>query len=103
MSVEIEKSKNELNIELPDHIADGVYANMGIINYSPTEFVLDFISLMPGMTKARIRSRVILTPQHLKRLLQVIKENLNSYEENHGKIKEGNKTLMNISPFKGEA
>ncbi|XOD69275.1 MAG: DUF3467 domain-containing protein [Flavobacteriales bacterium AspAUS03] len=102
MSKQVE-NKEELDVELPDHIADGVYANMGIINYSPTEFVLDFVSLMPGMPKARIKSRVILTPQHLKRLLQVIKENLDNYESHYGKIGEEQRMLINFSPFKGEA
>ncbi|XCI75568.1 MAG: DUF3467 domain-containing protein [Flavobacteriales bacterium] len=102
MSTQAE-NKEELDVELPDNIADGVYANMGIINYSPTEFVLDFVSLMPGMPKARIKSRVILTPQHLKRLQQVIKENLDNYETHYGKIGEEQRMLINFSPFRGEA
>lgn len=104
MSVKSEnKEKLDIELELPDHISDGVYANMGIINYTSTEFVLDFINIMPGRAKARVKSRVILTPHHLKRLSQVIKENLDCYETNYGKIGEEHKVLMNFSPFKGEA
>lgn len=95
--------KKKLDIELPSNIVDGVYINMSIINYSSTEFVLDFISLMPGIDKARIKSRIILPPQQFKRLLNIIKKNLESYENSYGKIDKENKVLINFNPFKGEA
>lgn len=79
---------NQLNVELSEEMAEGVYANLAIINHSPTEFVLDYIQVMPGVPKAKVRSRVILTPQHAKRFLQAMKENVRRYEESHGPIQD---------------
>ena len=72
--MEEKKQKRQLNIELPEEVAEGVYSNMAMINHSPTEFVLDFIRMMPNMPKAKVKSRVILTPQHAKSLLKVLNE-----------------------------
>ncbi len=83
------KDKNQLNIELSEEIADGIYSNLAIITHSNAEFVIDFVRVMPGMPKARVKSRVVLTPQHAKRLLRALQDNLEKYEAVHGKISEG--------------
>jgi len=82
------KDNKQVNIELPEELAQGVYSNLAIVNHSPTEFVVDFISMMPGMPKAKVKSRVVLTPQHAKRLIGALSENLKKYESNFGEIKD---------------
>lgn len=79
---------NQLNVEISEDVASGEYANLAIINHSATEFVLDFIQVMPGVPKAKVRSRVILAPQHAKRILHAMKENVRRYEEAHGTIQD---------------
>ena len=74
----------QINIELSEEMAQGVYSNLVAINHSPTEFVLDFIQMMPGVPKAKVQSRVILTPEHAKRLLQALGENVSRYAQNFG-------------------
>lgn len=82
------KQPQQLNIEVDEKTADGVYSNLAIINHSVSEFVVDFVSIMPGTPKARVKSRVILTPQHAKRLLKAMAENIHRYENTFGEIKE---------------
>jgi hypothetical protein len=79
---------NQLNIELSDEIAEGIYSNLAIITHSPSEFIVDFIKMMPGIPKAKVKSRIILTPQHAKRLFKALKENVSKYEAMHGEIKD---------------
>ncbi len=83
-----ENQNNQLDIELNDEVAGGIYSNLAVISHSHAEFVLDFIQLMPGVPKAKVKSRIILTPQHAKRLLGALQENIAKYEAVHGKIKE---------------
>jgi hypothetical protein len=78
----------QINIELDEKVAEGIYSNLAIINHSASEFVLDFVTLMPGIPKAKVKSRIILTPQHAKRLLKAIGENIHRYEKAHGEIKD---------------
>ena len=78
----------QLNIELSEEVAAGTYANLAVINHSPTEFVVDYIQVMPGVPKAKVRSRIILTPQHAKRLLKALGENVARFENAHGEIKD---------------
>jgi hypothetical protein len=80
--------QNQLNIELPEDMAEGVYANLAMIAHSNSEFVLDFIRMMPGVPKARVKARVVLTPEHAKRLLQALNDNIVKYEEAFGAIKD---------------
>ncbi len=82
------KAQNQLNIELPEEIAEGIYSNLAIISHSQSEFVVDFIRIMPNVPKAKVRSRIILTPQHAKRLLKAMADNVNRFEAQHGKIEE---------------
>lgn len=81
-------SQNQLNIELKEDIAEGIYSNLVMIAHSPEEFILDFIRVMPGVPKARVKSRIIVTPQHAKRLLRALAENIERYERAHGAIEE---------------
>jgi hypothetical protein len=81
-------NQNQLNIELSDDVAEGIYSNLAIITHSPSEFIVDFIKMMPGIPKAKVKSRIILTPQHAKRLFKALKENVAKYESVHGEIKD---------------
>lgn len=78
----------QLDIELNEEIAEGIYSNLAIITHSNSEFIIDFIKLLPGVPKARVKSRIILTPQHAKRLAKALIDNLNKYESMNGKIKD---------------
>jgi hypothetical protein len=77
-----------INIELSEETAEGIYSNLAIISHSNAEFVVDFIRLMPNVPKAKVKARIILTPQHAKRLLYALKDNLQKYEMQFGKIEE---------------
>lgn|SRR5690606_8252373 len=91
-----EERKN-LDIEINDQVAEGTYSNLALINHSPSEFVLDFIQMMPGVPKARVKSRVILTPQHAKRLAKAIADNVQRYENQFGEIKDHQIPAMPIN------
>ena len=81
------KNQNQINIELKEDIAQGVYSNLAIISHSSSEFVLDFVRIMPGVPKAEVKSRIILTPEHAKRLLLALGENISKYEASYGFVK----------------
>ena len=80
--------EGQLNIELTEEIAEGIYSNLAIITHSNSEFVLDFIKMMPGVPKAKVKSRIVLTPQHAKRFLKALGENIHRYEQANGEIKD---------------
>jgi hypothetical protein len=80
--------QGELNIELPEDVAEGTYSNLAIITHSHSEFVLDFIRMMPGVPKAKVKSRIVLTPQHAKRLMKALNDNINKFESINGEIKD---------------
>ncbi|MDH7444903.1 DUF3467 domain-containing protein [Aquimarina sp. 2201CG14-23] len=82
------QKQNQLNIELDEAIADGIYSNLAIINHSVSEFVVDFVNIMPGRPKSKVKSRIILTPQHAKRLLKALSDNVSRFEAAHGEIKD---------------
>ena len=82
------QNQNQLNIELPEEVAEGVYSNLAIISHSHTEFVLDFIRIMPNVPKAKVKSRVILTPPHAKRLMRALMDNVKKFEAQFGSIDE---------------
>src|SRR5246127_5863651 len=101
-----EQNENQLNIELSEEIAEGIYSNLAIITHSSTEFVLDFIRVMPGVPKAKVRSRIILTPEHAKRLLAALSDNVQKYEDAFGDIKQADDLTrfpMNFRGTMGEA
>ena len=84
----VDNDKNQLNIELSEEIADGIYSNLAIVNHSNSEFVLDFIRVMPGLPKAKVKSRILLTPQHAKRLVAALQNNIVKFESNYWEITE---------------
>lgn len=84
-----QKIDNQLNIELSEEVAEGIYSNLAIITHSQAEFIVDFVKLLPGIPKAKVKSRIILTPQHAKRLLKALQDNISKFEGMHGHIKEG--------------
>lgn len=96
----------EINIELSEEVAEGVYTNLSIISHSNAEFILDFIRLMPNVPKAKVKSRIIMTPQQAKRLMQALGENVRRYEAAHGTIKHTDAPPafpMNFNTPKGQA
>lgn len=98
---------NQINIELNEETAEGTYSNLTIVTHSPSEFILDFIQLMPGVPKGKVQSRIILTPDNAKKLLKAMKENIQKYESTHGPIKEtgpmGNSIPLNFGGPNTEA
>ncbi|NNC46294.1 MAG: DUF3467 domain-containing protein [Winogradskyella sp.] len=80
--------KGQINIELDEKVAEGTYSNLAIINHSVSEFVEDYVRIMPGTPKSKVKSRIILTPQHAKRLLKALGENVKRFENAHGEIKD---------------
>ncbi len=96
----------QFQLDLKPEIASGVYSNLALISHSHSDFVLDFARILPGMPKPEVCSRVILAPEHAKRLLQALQENIYKYEHEFGKIEIPNQEPRTISPFgqsKGEA
>lgn len=85
--MEEQQNENQLNIELSEEVAEGIFSNLAIITHSNTEFVLDFIRVMPGIPKAKVKSRIILTPEHAKRLVNAMVDNLEKFEAANGRIK----------------
>jgi hypothetical protein len=79
---------NQLDIELTDEVAEGTYSNLAIITHSNTEFIIDFIKIMPGIPRAKVKSRVLLTPVHAKRLLRALSDNISKFEASYGKIED---------------
>ena len=80
------QQEQKIDIHLSEDIAQGVYSNLAIITHSHAEFILDFVSLMPGLPKGVVRSRIILTPQNAKRLMFALQENVQKFEAKNGKI-----------------
>ena len=98
--------EQQINIELSEEIAEGMYANLVMIAHSQSEFFLDFVRLVPGAPKAKVKSRIILTPDHAKRLLHTLKDSIDKYEANVGRIaiqEEANQFPMNFGGTVGEA
>ncbi len=93
MQEDNKKKPGQINIELSEEMADGIYSNLAIITHSNSEFILDFVKIMPGVPKAKVKSRIILTPQHAKRLNKALVENIRKFESLHGKIEEGKETM----------
>jgi hypothetical protein len=101
--MEEKKNPNQISIELKEDVAQGIYSNLAIITHSPSEFIVDFVRIMPGMPKAEVKSRIILTPEHAKRLLYALKDNIAKYEAAHGPIKqaEGQSNMLIPMNFGG--
>ena len=86
MSDKKDSEEQKINIELDDSTSQGIYSNLAVINHSQSEFVVDFVVIMPGNPKAKVRSRIILTPEHAKRFQSALADNVRRYEETHGEI-----------------
>ncbi|MDO6429721.1 DUF3467 domain-containing protein [Flavitalea sp. BT771] len=85
---ENQQPNSQLNIEISEEMAEGQYANLAIITHSHAEFVIDFVNVMPGTPKSKVKSRIILTPQHAKRFMKALTENLARFETANGKIQD---------------
>ncbi|MBQ4062701.1 MAG: DUF3467 domain-containing protein [Bacteroidaceae bacterium] len=98
------KKEGQLQIELKEDIAEGTYSNLAVIAHSSSEFVMDFVRIMPGVAKAQVKSRIVMTPEHTKRLVLALQDNLRKYEAQFGEIRlpERQGYIPN-TPFKGEA
>lgn len=96
-----EMPNNQLNIEINEDVADGAYANLAIITHSNAEFVIDFVNVMPGVPKSRVKSRIIFTPMHAKKFMKALAENIERFEEANGAIQdlEQVEILMNFGPI----
>jgi hypothetical protein len=93
------KNPNQISIELNEEVAQGTYSNLAVITHSSSEFVIDFVRIMPGVPKAQVKSRIILTPEHAKRLVSALMDNISKYEIVHGPIKEvkGSEPVMPLT------
>lgn len=80
------EQNNQIQIELPEDVAQGTYSNLAIIAHSSSEFVIDFVRILPGLPKAKVQSRIILTPEHAKRLLYALNDNIKRFESQNGTI-----------------
>tara|TARA_B100000925_G_scaffold290315_1_gene275234 strand:- start:1554 stop:1865 length:312 start_codon:yes stop_codon:yes gene_type:complete len=103
--MEKNQKKNSINLELDEKTSQGMYSNLALINHSVSEFVVDFINIMPGVPKAKVKSRIILTPQHAKRFSKAMNENISRFEKLNGEIKDYDKqqpVSLNFGPV-GEA
>ena len=113
--MENQKNNNQLQIELKDDVAQGTYANLAIITHSSSEFIVDFVRVMPGLPKAGVQSRIVLTPEHAKRLMYALQENVRKFEHQFGPIRmpedmnggqggpDGKTFIPPLDGFKGEA
>ena len=104
--MEEQNKQNQLNIELPEDVAEGVYSNLAIISHSHSEFVIDFIRMVPSVPKAKVKSRIILTPSHAKRLMKALGDNIQKYEAQHGSIADNDQNPfppMNFNTPKAQA
>ena len=102
--MENREMNNQLQIELKEDVAQGTYANLAVITHSSSEFIVDFVRVMPGMPKASVKSRIVLAPEHAKRLLRALEENIGKYERVFGSIRISDESLISpLASVKGEA
>ena len=102
--MENKEMNNQLQIELKEDVAQGIYANLAVITHSSSEFIVDFVRVMPGMPKAGVKSRIVLAPEHAKRLLRALEENIGKYERTFGPIRLlDEQSIPPMTNLKGEA
>ena len=102
--MENQEMNNQLQIELKEDIAQGTYANLAVITHSSSEFIVDFVRVMPGIPKAGVKSRIVLAPEHTKRLLRALEENIGKYERTFGAIRLlDEQSIPPMTNVKGEA
>src|SRR5579863_6452811 len=94
------EKQQQINIELPEEMSEGIYSNLAIISHSPQEFVIDFIRVMPGVPKAKVKARVVVTPEHAKRFMKALIDNVKKYEQQFGTINDKEPPIipMNFGP-----
>ena len=92
-----QEEENQINVELSEDMAEGEYVNLAMIAHSQSEFVIDFIKMMPGVPKAKVKARIVLTPQHAKRLVKALNDNVQRFEQVHGKIKDSDVNALPLS------
>lgn len=98
------KKEAQLQIELKEDVAEGIYSNLAVIAHSTSEFVFDFVRVMPGVAKAQVKSRIVMTPEHAKRLAVALQDNIRKYESLFGEIRLPERQgYVPTAPFKGEA
>ncbi|WP_448530433.1 DUF3467 domain-containing protein [Raineya sp.] len=95
-------NEQQIDVELPAELAEGTYSNLVMISHSPTEFVFDFITILPGLPKPRVVSRIVMSPEHAQNFLNALKENIEIYENNFGKIRGGGNITLPFGKI-GEA
>ncbi|MBN2669746.1 MAG: DUF3467 domain-containing protein [Bacteroidales bacterium] len=97
--------EQQINIELDETVAEGTYSNLAVITHSHSEFVFDFVRMMPGVPKAKVKSRIIMTPEHAKRLMMALQDNIRKFEQMNGNIKIDASPMMplNFGGPKGQA
>lgn len=86
--MEQQPNNNQLNIEISEEMAEGTYANLAVITHSHAEFVIDFVNVMPGTPKSKVKSRIIFTPMHAKRFMKALNDNIERYEASHGTVQD---------------
>lgn len=98
-------NEQKIDIELDEKVAEGTYSNLAVITHSHSEFVIDFVRMMPGIPKAKVKSRIVMTPEHAKRLMLALQDNLRKFESQNGEIKVDAKPMMplNFGGPKGQA
>ena len=104
--MEENNQNGQFQLELPAEVAQGVYSNLAMIIHSHSEFVIDFAAMMPGLQKPKVKSRVVMAPEHAKRLLAALQENVMRYEQEYGRIEIPNQPTRTATPFgkpKGDA
>lgn len=82
-----DQKDNQINIELSEEMAGGIYSNLSVITHSQSEFIVDFVQMMPGVPKAKVKSRIVLTPDNAKKLMQALADNVKKFEQVNGPIK----------------
>jgi len=92
-----DQQPNQLNIEISEEMAEGTYANLAIITHSHAEFVFDFVNIMPGTPKSKVKSRIIFTPQHAKRFMKALIDNIERFEAAQGVIKDLDETQIPVN------
>lgn len=95
--MENEKKSKEISVNISGEVAQGIYSNMAITSHSPSEFVIDFASMLPGVSKVEVRSRIIMTPENAKNLLASLQDNIAKYEANVRKIGSNQQSAMPLN------
>ena len=93
----METQNQQLNIEIAEDIAEGSYANLAVITHSHAEFIIDFVNVMPGTPKSKVKARIIFTPQHPKRFMKALAENIKRFESGNGVIKDLEELPVNFN------